>query len=63
MNAHLISEFAILRWRSKRGPKYHWAREFEKEDAERYKELVEKVYLAAQKYVSENYGRETERLI
>lgn len=49
--ARLLSEFAILRWRSKRGPKYHWARAFEKEDAERYKELVGKVYLATQKYL------------
>jgi len=46
-----LSEFAILRRRSKRGPKYHWAKAFRKEDAERYKELVEKVYLATQKYL------------
>jgi len=49
--ARLVSEFAILRWRSKRGPRYHWARTFEKEDAERYKELVEKVYLATQRHL------------
>lgn len=50
--ARLVSEFAILRWRSKRGPKYHWTRLFKKEDAERYRELVEKVYSATQKYLS-----------
>jgi len=49
--AQLISQFAILRWRSKRGPKYHWAKAFEKEDAEKYRELVGKVYTATQKYL------------
>jgi len=49
--AQLVSEFAILRWKSKRGPKYHWARAFDKGDAEKYRELVNKVYVAAQKYL------------
>lgn len=49
--AQLVSEFAILRWKSKRGPKYHWARAFDKGDAEKYRELVNKVYVATQKYL------------
>jgi len=49
--SRLVSEFALLRWKSKRGPKYHWARAFDKRDAERYKELVNKVYVATQKYL------------
>jgi hypothetical protein len=49
--AQLVSEFSLLRWKSKRGPKYHWARAFDNADAEKYKELVNKVYVATQKYL------------
>ena len=49
--AQLVSEFAVLRWKSKRGPKYHWARAFEKGDAEEYRELAKKVYVATRKYL------------
>lgn len=49
--ALLLSEFAILRWRSKRGPKYHWAVAFEEDDAEKYRELVYKVFEATKRYL------------
>lgn len=47
----LVSEFALLRWKSKRGPKYHWARAFDKRDAEKYKELANKVYVATRRHL------------
>ncbi|HID91252.1 TPA: hypothetical protein EYP44_04760 [Candidatus Bathyarchaeota archaeon] len=47
----LVSEFALLRWKSKRGARYHWARAFGKGDAERYKELANKVYVATRRYL------------
>jgi len=49
--AQLMAEFALLRWKAKRGPKYHWAKAFEEGDAEKYKELANKVYVATQKYL------------